>query len=68
MNSVVPGRGAGLRCEDGGTRAVPRESDGEVAAVRAQEREVYLDRPVDLLRVSAALCPARPARPARTTR
>ncbi|WP_158715322.1 hypothetical protein [Kitasatospora phosalacinea] len=47
---------------------MPRESDGEVAAVRAQEREVYLDRPVDLLRVSAALCPARPARPARTTR
>ncbi|WP_255519026.1 MULTISPECIES: hypothetical protein [Kitasatospora] len=32
----------------------------EVAAVRALEREVYLDRPVDLLRVSTALCPACP--------
>ncbi|MEU5384312.1 MULTISPECIES: hypothetical protein [Kitasatospora] len=39
---------------------VPREADGEVTAVRALEREVYLDRPVDLLRVSAALCPGCP--------
>ncbi|MFK0191838.1 hypothetical protein [Kitasatospora sp. NPDC090308] len=60
MNSVVPGPGAELRCEDGGTRAVPRDADGEVTAVRALEREVYLDRPVDLLRVSTALCPAGP--------
>ncbi|GLW69631.1 hypothetical protein Kpho02_19300 [Kitasatospora phosalacinea] len=43
---------------------MPRDADGEVAAVRSQEREVYLDRPVDLLRVSAALCPARAVRPA----
>ncbi|WP_279638471.1 hypothetical protein [Kitasatospora cineracea] len=39
---------------------VPQVADGEVTAVRALEREVYLDRPVDLLRVSAALCPGCP--------
>ncbi|GAA2090883.1 hypothetical protein GCM10009759_14850 [Kitasatospora saccharophila] len=63
----MPGPGAGLRCGDGGTRAVPRDADGEVTAVRALEREVFLDRPVDLLRVSTALCtgcPSRPVRPA----
>ncbi|MFD0567256.1 hypothetical protein ACFQ2M_38845 [Kitasatospora saccharophila] len=46
---------------------MPRDADGEVTAVRALEREVFLDRPVDLLRVSTALCtgcPSRPVRPA----
>ncbi|QKW23347.1 hypothetical protein HUT16_33470 [Kitasatospora sp. NA04385] len=42
---------------------VDADVNGEVAAVRALEREVYLDRPVDLLRVSTALCPSCPSCP-----